>query len=125
MIVEVALAGRLHRVAVGEDADALVVAWGETRRHVRLHRLAGAEWWRLEADGQRWAVRIRPHQEGLRVTVGPARADLTVRRALPVPSRRAAAAASARAVEVHAPMPGLVVAVPVAPGQAVTAGQAV
>jgi acetyl-CoA/propionyl-CoA carboxylase biotin carboxyl carrier protein len=125
MMVEVVLAGRRHTVRVQEDADALVMTWGGVRRRVRLAPLVGSEWWRLEVDGRPHDVRIRRQDHALRVAVRDAAAAAAVRRALPVPSRRTAGAAMARAVEVRAPMPGLVVATPIAPGQRVAAGQVV
>ena len=125
MIVAVTLAGRQHTVAVEEDADGMVVTWNGARRRVRLAPLVGSAWWRLDVDGQRCDVRLQPSDGGVRVTVGAARAEVLVRRALPVPSRQARDPAAARAVEVRAPMPGLVVATPLAVGQPVAAGQAV
>ncbi len=125
MILEVAVGGRRHTVTVAEDGDDMVVAWDGTRRRVRLVPLVGSEWWRLEVDGRRYDVRLQPYDDGVRVTVGASRAEVLVRRALPVPSRRARDPAVATAVEVRAPMPGLVVATPLAAGQPVAAGQAV
>jgi biotin carboxyl carrier protein len=59
------------------------------------------------------------------VTIGAARVQVGVRRALPIASRRPAGAVGAERVEVRAHMPGLIVAVPVEIGSAIRPGEPV
>jgi len=92
---------------------------------VGLERLEGSEWWRLTTNGVSIPVRLRQSGGTVHVIVGAERVAVGVRRALPVPTHRSRAAVASGAVEVRAPMPGLVVATPVHPGQAVGRGRAV
>jgi biotin carboxyl carrier protein len=125
MKLEVEAAGLRRTIEVDEGAGGLVVALDDERVPVRLEPLAGEECARLWVDGVAHPVRLREAEDALCVTVGSARVEVRVRRALPARARRAAAGAGARRVEVRAPMPGLVVAVTVGPGAAVRAGETV
>jgi len=93
--------------------------------HVALEPLEGTEWWRLTVNGTTVPVRLRRKDGGVHVILGAERLDVTVRRALPVPSRRSAAGAAGGHIEVRAPMPGLVIATPLSPGQPVEQGNTV
>jgi len=90
-----------------------------------LEPLVGTECWRLVVGGRAVPVRVQEQEGRLLVTIGADRVEVGVRRALPVPSRRASAQNGADRVEVRAPMPGLVVSVPAAIGEPVRAGGAV
>lgn len=90
--------------------------------HALLEPMAGAECWRLVIGGRAVPVRIQEQKGHLLVTVGADRIQVGLRRALPVSSRRASAQNGADRVEVRTPIPGLVVSVPAAIGEAVRAG---
>lgn len=122
MIFEVEIGGRRQKVETTAAPDGLRIRSGDRVALVRLEPAAGAEWWRLLVDGEATPVRVREGGDMLTVTLGPVRVPLTVRRWLPVVSRRAAAAAGDRRVEIRAPMPGLIIETRVAAGQPVAAG---
>jgi biotin carboxyl carrier protein len=114
----------------GLDVDALedgtlIVHVDGTEQRLRLDRACGSECWRLVVDGTAMPVRIRRTDAGADVILGASRVAVAVRRALPIPSRRAGAAGGADRVDVRAPMPGLVIAVPRAAGDVVDAGTSV
>ncbi|MGH2404960.1 MAG: acetyl-CoA carboxylase biotin carboxyl carrier protein subunit [bacterium] len=133
MIVEITARGKQRRVEVfpGEPGgDALQIILDSSDARVRLQPLVGSEWWRLEVDAVAIPVRLRTARTHARdaavlVTVGAARVPLEVRRWLPVGSKRSQTAGAAHRIEVRAPMPGLVTATPLAPGESVVAGAAV
>jgi biotin carboxyl carrier protein len=122
VIFEVEVRGQRHKVETTAGPDGVHIRAGGHVVLARIEPLAGAEWWHLVIDGEATPVRLRAGEGGLAVTLGPARVPLTVRRWLPVTTRRAAAAAGDRRVEIRAPMPGLVVETRVAAGQPVAAG---
>ncbi len=122
MILEVTVSGQPQVVETQSVDGGLVVRAGGRSVPVRLEPIAGAQWWRLVAADVAAPVRLREHAGSVQVTIGAARVTLAVRRALPVPSRRSAASASAGRFDVRAPMPGLVVAVLPAIGEDVQAG---
>jgi glutaconyl-CoA/methylmalonyl-CoA decarboxylase subunit gamma len=112
------------------DADALddatfVVRDGDSRLDVRVDRVCGGECWRLVVDGVAVPVRIRSTDTGADIVLGPSRVAVDLRRALPIPSRRTGASGGTDRVEVRAPMPGLVVAIPRSQGESVDAGTSV
>jgi biotin carboxyl carrier protein len=125
---EVSSRGAQRRLDVERRADGLWV--GPVVRkmdaaHVALDPLEGTEWWRLTVNGTTISLRLRPTETGVQVTVGSERLDVVVRRALPVPSRHSAAGAAGGRVDVRSPMPGLVIATPLSPGQLVDQGKTV
>ena len=125
---EIAARGGLRRLDVERGPDGLWVRSmtpGTDATLVQLEPLEGTEWWRLTLNGTTIPVRLRQSDGAVHVTVGPERVGVTVRRALPIPSRRSAASAVGGSVEVRAPMPGLVVAMPLHAGQQVDRGRAV
>jgi len=122
MKLEVATPSRRLVVEVEPADDQLAVRADGTLALVRLVPAAGSECWRLYEEGRAVLVRLRPDDRGLLVTIGAARAPVGVRRALPIPSRRSATTAATARVEVRAPMPGLVVAVPLREGDPVPSG---
>lgn len=134
MIVEVLAGGTVRRVEISHGgergASALQIALDGSAAAVRLEPLAGSEWWRLDVDGVAMPVRLRAggvHGRDATVlaTVGAVRVPLEVRRWLPVRSKRSRADGGERRIEVRAPMPGLVTATPLTPGESVSAGAAV
>jgi glutaconyl-CoA decarboxylase len=112
-------------VEVEPSPGHLIVRAGGEAAAVRLEQVAGSECWRLEAGGRTMPVRIKQEAGQVLVTVGAVRVPVTIRRALPIPSRRPGAGAGADRLEVRAPMPGLVVEVPCEAGAGVRAGGAV
>jgi len=105
---------RYHvRVAAeGETGKEYDVRWSAALG--RLHRV-------LEWDGRRRLVVVEPEAEALGVTIGADHYDLRVEPVRPV-RRRGDGPAAPATVEVRAPMPGLIVALEVTPGQAVGPG---
>lgn len=132
MILDVSTRGTRRQVKISPCAQggALDIAVDGITATVRLDPLAGSEWWRLQVDGVAVPVRLRRRTADRRdaavfVTVGPARAPLEIRRWLPVQSRQSDAHTTDHRIEVRAPMPGLVTATPVAPGDRVEEGSPV
>ena len=125
MKIEIRARGRRRAAEITPAPGGLTVLLDGEATPARLEPMAGSECWRLIAGGV--SIPVRLHEAGgvLHATVGASRVALDVRRALPVPSRRAAGAAGSGRVEVRAPMPGLVVAIPVAGGSDVSEGTAV
>ena len=126
--LEVAARGGPRRLDVERGPDGLWVRSttpGMDAILVRLEPLAGKEWWRLIVNDTTVPVRLHQVDTGVHVTVGAERVEVAVRRALPIPSRRSPAGAVGGSVEVRAPMPGLVVALPLNAGQQVDRGSAV
>lgn len=108
MKFEIKVRGQTHAVESGDE--------------VLLEPLAGSECWRLVVGGRAIPVRVQEQEGRLLVTVGSDRVEVVVRRALPISSRRSSAQNGADRIEVRAPMPGLVVSVPQATGEAIRAG---
>jgi acetyl/propionyl-CoA carboxylase alpha subunit len=122
MKLEVTTQARRFVVDVEPAGDQLAVRADGTLTLVRLQPAAGSECWRLHVEGRAVPVRLRPDEGGVLVTIGAGRLRVGLRRALPVSSRRSATTAATERVEVRAPMPGLVVAVPLMEGDPVQAG---
>jgi biotin carboxyl carrier protein len=125
---EVAARGGPRRIDVERGPAGLWVRSvipGMDATPVRLEPLEGTEWWRLTVNSTTIPVRMRQADGAIHVIVGAERVAVTVRRALPVPSRRSATGAPGGSVEVRAPMPGLVVSLPLSAGQHVDQGSAV
>jgi biotin carboxyl carrier protein len=121
----IAATSRRWTAEVAPAADGVTVRLDDEAAVARLDPVAGSECWRLVVGRMSVPVRVREARGRLSVTVGAARVDLDVRRALPVASRQRASAAGTDRVEVRAPMPGLVVAIPVGRGAPVSEGTAV
>lgn len=111
MTLEIRVRGQRQVVEAGDE--------------VLLEPLAGTECWRLVVGGRAVPVRVVEQEGRLLITIGADRVEVGVRRSLAVSSRRASAQNGADRVEVRAPMPGLVVSVPVVIGEPVRAGGAV
>jgi len=105
-------AGRYRVRVAGSEYD---VGWSPAQ--------GSALWW-LEWDGRAQTVVVEAEGETTGVTLGSDHFDLRVAPASPLPGKRAVTAEAA-ALEVRAPMPGLLVAVEVRPGQVVGAGAVV
>ncbi len=125
MILEVTMGGRRQAVETEADGVGVIVHSGGRSVAVRLEPIAGSQWWRLVTDGSMVRVRLREENGVLLATVGSARVAVGIRRALPIPSRRSASSYNADRLEVRAPMPGLVIAVPPAGGEEVQTGSVV
>jgi acetyl/propionyl-CoA carboxylase alpha subunit len=125
MKLEVGARGGPRIAEVVRQGDGLIVRLDGRAVPVRWSRVAGAECWRLQVDGTVVPVRVRPADGGVAVIIDDTRVHLTIRRALPIPSRRAVASESTDRIEVRAPMPGLVVALPRHAGEPVAAGDTV
>ena len=114
--------GRSQAVETEGLDGGFVVHAGGRSAPVRIEPIAGSQWWRLVTDDQAVPVRMREEAGVAFVTIGATRVALTVRRALPIPSRRSTSPINVGRVEVRAPMPGLVVAILPAGGEEVQAG---
>jgi biotin carboxyl carrier protein len=125
MKIELTVRGRRKVVDVIEAGDGLVLHVDGHSVPVRLRSHAGSECFRLESGERTVPVRLRAGDRGAAVTVGPVQVRVGLRRALPVVSQRPSSAGNLDRVDVRAPMPGLVVAVPWAEGEGVPAGAAV
>ena len=96
------------------------------RLEADFHRLPDGEVYSLLVDGRSYEVRISPSGERLEVTLHGATIPVEVRHPLEkllLSTQRAAGAGGDEVVA--APMPGLVVAIQVKPGDAVEPGQGV
>lgn len=104
-----------------------VAAEGETGKEydVRWSSALGGSHRMLEWDGRRRTVAVEPEAEALGVTIGADHYDLRVEPARPARRRSDGPALPSGTVEVRAPMPGLIVALEVTPGQAVALGATV
>ena len=120
------------QVRIGDetfDVERDGAAWRADGRERAVHAAAaGARTVHLLADGRSRVVTVEPLGDGrCRATVGGRVVEGTVKdaRALLMEKYGLGASAQAAARVVKAPMPGLVVRVLVAPGDAVEAGQGV
>ena len=118
----------------GRDAEVEFRTQGEhvwlevegRRIEADFHRLPDGEVYSLLVDGRSHEVRVAPATSGLEVTVEGTTVPVEVRHPLEKLVQSVARSAVAASGEtVSAPMPGVVVAIRVKPGDAVTAGQAV
>ena len=125
MKIEVTLRGRRQVIDVVDVRDGLILHVDGRSVPVRLRAHAGTECFSLEVGDLAVPVRLSGGAGDAAVTVGPTRVRVGLRRALPVISRRASATGVVERVDVRAPIPGLVVAVPLAAGEPVSAGAAV
>jgi glutaconyl-CoA/methylmalonyl-CoA decarboxylase subunit gamma len=118
----------------GRDAEVEFRTQGEhvwlevegRRIEADFHRLPDGEVYSLLVDGRSHEVRVAPVASGLEVTVEGVTVPVEVRHPLEKLVQSVARGGVAVSGEtVSAPMPGVVVAIRVKPGDAVTAGQAV
>jgi biotin carboxyl carrier protein len=121
----VTVGGRTYRVRVRPAGPCWQVSVdGGPPTAVELRPLVGTTHYRLLVGTASQVVGMRRRADEWVVTTGPDRVVVRVEPDLPV-ARRARGGALAVAREIRAPMPGLVVAVDVAPGAAVEQGQPV
>ena len=122
----VTLESRDAEVEFHTEGGKLVLAFEGRRLEADVQRLPDGEVYSLLVNGRSHEVRVAPAGEGLEVTLAGATFPVDVRSPLEkrLQSARPAAAGVGGEV-VAAPMPGLVVAIRVAPGERVAAGQAV
>jgi acetyl/propionyl-CoA carboxylase alpha subunit len=122
----VTVEGREIEVAFRTEGDRLVLESGGRQIEADFVRLPDGEVYSLLVDGRSHVVRVSPAGEGLEVglrgSVIPVEVKHPLERMLQAVS---GARAASRGETVAAPMPGVVVAIRVAPGDTVRAGQAV
>lgn len=126
MELVVTVAGRTERVRVERNGDLLRVCVGE-RSYVVDQAAVGPRHWSILAGGEQFEVAVLPRGAG-RWWVSSARGGVLAEVMDPLTylaSQGAAARGTPRSEQVTAYMPGRVVAVLVAAGDAVTAGQGV
>ncbi len=121
----VTLEGRDTEVELTRENGRMFLELDGRRVEADLHLLPDGEVYSLLVDGRSWEVRVAPDVDALQVTVQGATLPVTVRHPLEKALRSAARGAGAATGEtIAAPMPGVVVAVRVRPGDPVIAGQA-
>ena len=122
----VTLEGREAEVTFRTEGEHLILEADGRRIEADFVRLPDGEVYSLLIDGRSHVVRVSPTAEGLEVelrgTVIPVEVKHPLEKMLQASSGSRAAA---RGETVSAPMPGVVVALRVRPGDAVRAGQAV
>jgi propionyl-CoA carboxylase alpha chain len=122
----VTLEGRDTEVEVRLEGEHLVLESGGRRLDADFHRLPDGEVYSLLVNGRSHEVRVSPAREGVDVTLRGVRLPVEVRHPLEKMVQATKRAASGSEGEtVAAPMPGVVVALRVKPGETVAAGQAV
>jgi biotin carboxyl carrier protein len=122
----VMLEGRDTEVEVHLEGDHLVLEAEGRRLDADFHRLPDGEVYSLLVNGRSHEVRVSPASQGVDVTLHGVRLPVEVRHPLEKmvqATRRAAGGGEGETVA--APMPGLVVALRVKPGDPVAAGQSV
>jgi len=112
-VIEEAGAIRVRVTPEGRAGKEYDVGWAASLG--RSHRT-------LEWDGRRRLVVVEPEGEILGVTLGIDHLDLQVEAARRRPTRGRGLTHGAETVDIRAPMPGLIVAVEVEPGQPVAPG---
>ena len=122
----VTLEGREAEVTFHTNAGKLVVESDGRRIEADFVRLPDGEVYSLLIDGRSHVVRVSPGDEALEVAVRGAVIPVEVRHPLErMLGQQGARRAAAQGETIAAPMPGVVVAVRVAPGDRVEAGQPV
>jgi biotin carboxyl carrier protein len=122
----VTLEGRDAEVEVTAEDGRLFLEMDGRRIAADFHQLPDGEVYSLLVDGRSWEVRVAPDVGVLQVTVHGMTLPVAVRHPLEKALLGLERAPDARAGEtVAAPMPGVVVAMRVTPGERVVAGQAV
>jgi biotin carboxyl carrier protein len=113
-------------VSFHTEGERLWVEVEGTRLEADFRRLPDGEVYSLLVQGRSHEVRVSPSGSGLEITIDGARVPVEVKHPLEKLLQSAQAAHQASPGEtVAAPMPGLVVALKVKPGDLVSAGQAV
>ena len=121
-----ALAGRDAEVELRREGDGRVLEMEGRTLAADFRRLPDGEVYSLLIDGRSHEVRVNPEGPGLEVTIDGATLPVEVRHPLEKLLQAAPQATGRGSGEtVAAPMPGLVVAVRVRPGERVAAGQPV
>ena len=122
----VTLEGREAEVTFHAEGDRLVLEADGRHIEADFVRLPDGEVYSLLIDGRSHVVRVVPTTDGLDVELRGSVIPVEVKHPLEkMLQASSAAAAATRGETVTAPMPGVVVAVRVAPGDAVRAGQSV
>jgi biotin carboxyl carrier protein len=122
----VTLEGREAEVTFRTDGDRLVLEADGRRIEADFVRLPDGEVYSLLVDGRSHVVRVSPTDTGLEVELRGSVIPVEVRHPLEKMLQASAVGRGAsRGETVTAPMPGVVVALRVAPGDVVQAGQAV
>jgi len=122
----VSLEGRDAEVEMTCEGGRMFLEMDGRRIEADFHRLPDGEVYSLLVDGRSWEVRVAPDVGVLQVTVQGVTMPVAVRHPLEKALRASERTAGAGAGEtLSAPMPGVVVAVRVKPGDTVIAGQAV
>jgi biotin carboxyl carrier protein len=122
----VTLEGREAEVTFHADGDRVVVESDGRRIEADFVRLPDGEVYSLLIDGRSHVVRVSPTAEGLEVELRGMVIPVEVKHPLEkLLQATIGGRAAARGETVVAPMPGVVVAVRVKPGDVVKAGQAV
>jgi biotin carboxyl carrier protein len=122
----VTLEGRDTEVEVRLEGERLVLEAEGRRLDADFHRLPDGEVYSLLVNGRSHEVRVSPATQGVDVTLHGVRLPVEVRHPLEkMVQATKRAAGGAEGETVAAPMPGLIVAMRVKPGETVAAGQAV
>jgi biotin carboxyl carrier protein len=122
----VTLTGRDAEVELRREGDGVVLEMDGRTLAADFRRLPDGEVYSLLIDGRSHQVRVSPAGPGLEVTIQGATLPVEVRHPLERLLQTSTPAASRGAGEtIAAPMPGLVVAVRVKPGEKVMPGQPV
>jgi biotin carboxyl carrier protein len=122
----VTLEGRDEEVEFQAEGERLWLEVGGRRLEADFHRLPDGEVYSLLVNGRSYEVRVVPAGETLEVTLQGATLPVEVRHPLEKLLQTVGHAAGAAAGEtIVAPMPGLVIAIRVALGDRVAAGQPV
>lgn len=122
----VTLEGRETEVTFHTEGDKLVLEAGGRHIEADFVRLPDGEVYSLLIDGRSHVVRVSPAGEGLEVELRGAVIPVEVKHPLEKMLQAVGGGrAATRGETITAPMPGVVVAIRVKPGDVVAAGQAV
>lgn len=122
----VTLEGRETEVTFHTEGDRLILETDGRHIEADFVRLPDGEVYSLLIDGRSHVVRVSPAEEGFEVELRGATIPVEVKHPLEkMLQATGGGRAKARGETVSAPMPGVVVALRVKPGDAVQAGQAV
>lgn len=126
MKVWVTLDGHDAEVDFSTEGGLVVLDVAGRRMRADFVRLPDGEVYSLLVEGRSYEVRVSPEGEGLDVTWQGRTIPVEVKRPLEkLLQQQSGASARARGETLVAPMPGAVVAIRVAPGDVVRAGQAI
>lgn len=121
----VSVGRRAREVVVHEAGESLRVEMEGSAYRVELSPWLGTTHFRLRVDGSPHTAVIRRQADVLLVTIDDDQFRLQVSRKLPIVRKVDAQISRTRVAEIAAPMPGLIVSVDVAAGEAIGQGQAV